>query len=234
MSLAEARPERAVVGLDLVADQLGLLGHEVELLDVELGADELGEPLDRRALGVGRRRPPPCASGWRTFTFAWARAARPSSTVRRAASIAASSSGSRERLVGLGEVARGGPSRAVGEVSASPPDEVGVDLVGDERGERGEQLRGLERGSGAASRRRPRSPSQKRRRERRTYQLESSSTKAAIARPAVVASKSSRRSRTVAIVACSRESDPAVELVPRAAVRRSTGSRSVSSPSAFA
>ena len=32
------------------------------------------------------------------------------------------------------------------------------------------------------------SPSQKRRRERRTYQFESSSTKAAIARPAEVAS----------------------------------------------
>ena len=36
--LAEAGAERAVVGLDRVADQLGLLGDEVELLDVELGA----------------------------------------------------------------------------------------------------------------------------------------------------------------------------------------------------
>ena len=51
-----------------------------------------------------------------------------------------------------------------------------------------------------------RSPSQKRRRESRTYQLESSSTYSAIARPAAVQSKSSIRSRTVATVACRRES----------------------------
>ena len=51
--LAEARAERAVVGLHRVADQLGLLGDELELLDVELGADEVGEALDRRALGLG-------------------------------------------------------------------------------------------------------------------------------------------------------------------------------------
>ena len=51
-----------------------------------------------------------------------------------------------------------------------------------------------------------RSPSQKRRRESRTYQLESSSTKSAIAWPAAVQSKASMRSRTVATVACRRES----------------------------
>ena len=49
------------------------------------------------------------------------------------------------------------------------------------------------------------SPSQKRRRERRTYQFERSSTKAAMARPAVVASKSSSRSVTSATVALSRD-----------------------------
>ena len=36
-ALAEAGAERAVVGLDRVADQVGLFGDEVELLDVELG-----------------------------------------------------------------------------------------------------------------------------------------------------------------------------------------------------
>ena len=64
------------------------------------------------------------------------------------------------------------------------------------------------------------SPSQNRRRERRTYQFERSSTKAAIARPAVVASKSSRRSVTSATVALSRE--------------RTQRSSSVSSPSTSA
>jgi hypothetical protein len=49
------------------------------------------------------------------------------------------------------------------------------------------------------------SPSQKRGRERRTYQFESSSTNAAIAWPARVASYSSIRSRTSATVALSRE-----------------------------
>ena len=50
------------------------------------------------------------------------------------------------------------------------------------------------------------SPSQKRRRERRTYQLDSSSTNVWMARPAVVASKSSSRSRTTSTVSCSRDS----------------------------
>ena len=49
------------------------------------------------------------------------------------------------------------------------------------------------------------SPSQKRRRERRTYQFDSSSTNAAIAWPARVASYSSIRSPTSATVAASRE-----------------------------
>ena len=51
-ALAEAGAERAVVGLDRVADQVRLLGDEVELLDVELGRDQVGAGLDRRALGV--------------------------------------------------------------------------------------------------------------------------------------------------------------------------------------
>ena len=50
-----------------------------------------------------------------------------------------------------------------------------------------------------------RSPSQKRRRERRTYQLDSSSTNSAISRPAAVQSKPSMCSLTAAIVACRRD-----------------------------
>ena len=74
-----------------------------------------------------------------------------------------------------------------------------MDLVGEERGERGEQLRVSTRQWRSVAKA-ARSPSQKRRRESRTYQLESSSTKAAIARPAAVQSKSSMCSSTVAIV----------------------------------
>ena len=51
-ALAEAGAEGAVVGLGRVADQLRLVADEVELLDVELGGDEVGAGLDRRALGV--------------------------------------------------------------------------------------------------------------------------------------------------------------------------------------
>ena len=71
------------------------------------------------------------------------------------------------------------------------------------------------------------SPSQNRRRETRTYQLDISSTNSAIALPAVVESKSSSRSRTISVVACRRESEPAVErgLGVRAA-RRSSGAPS--------
>src|SRR5580698_9842778 len=50
------------------------------------------------------------------------------------------------------------------------------------------------------------SPSQKRLRERRTYQFDSSSTRLAIARPAVVASYASRRSVTSSAVAAVRDS----------------------------
>ena len=49
------------------------------------------------------------------------------------------------------------------------------------------------------------SPSQKRRRDPRTYQLERSSTKSAMARPAVVVSNASSRSVTASTVALSRD-----------------------------
>ena len=104
--LAEARAEGAVVGLDRVADQLALVGDEVELLDVELGGDQVGAGFDRRALGVvgddhgaaqrlAHLRPWPAA-----------RAARPSSTVSRTASIAGLQLGVGEGRVGRREVAQ--------------------------------------------------------------------------------------------------------------------------------
>ena len=51
--LAEAGAERSVVRLHLVAHQLGLLGDELELLDVQLsGRPASPEPLDRLPLGA--------------------------------------------------------------------------------------------------------------------------------------------------------------------------------------
>ena len=51
--LAEARAERAVVGLDLVGAELVGLRDVAQLLDVELAEHDVLEPLDRRALGAG-------------------------------------------------------------------------------------------------------------------------------------------------------------------------------------
>ena len=51
--LAEARSERAVVGLDLDLAELVGLRDEAQLAHVELVADDLGQPLDRLALGAG-------------------------------------------------------------------------------------------------------------------------------------------------------------------------------------
>ena len=129
------------------------------------------------------------ASGWRIFTFAWARAARPSSTARRAASTPASSSGSRSESVGLGIVleVHGSPrSRRLGAV-----DEVEPDRVGGERDERREQLRGLDAGSGGASRTRPRRPPRSGGARPARTSSTSRRRSAAIALPALVESKSS-------------------------------------------
>ena len=52
--LAEARPQRAVVGLDLELSELVRLRDEAQLADVQLVADQPGEPVDRRALVTGR------------------------------------------------------------------------------------------------------------------------------------------------------------------------------------
>jgi hypothetical protein len=54
LRLPKRGPEAAVVGLDLDPPELVGLGDEAKLADVELVADELVEPLDRRALASGR------------------------------------------------------------------------------------------------------------------------------------------------------------------------------------
>ena len=60
-------------------------------------------------------------SGWRTLALAWARAARPSSTVSRTASIAASSSGSASAGSASGKSRRWTESGSSPSSSASPP-----------------------------------------------------------------------------------------------------------------
>src|SRR6202042_816073 len=57
----EPRAERPVVGLYLDLPELVGLRDEAQLVDVELLAHELGDPLDRLTLGAGShdgRRPP--------------------------------------------------------------------------------------------------------------------------------------------------------------------------------
>jgi len=119
--LAEAGAEGAVVGLRRVADQLGLVADEVQLLDVELGGDELGAGFDRRPLGT-LATITGAAQRLGTFAFAWARAARPSSTVSRTASIARLEVGIGEPGVDRGEVAQvdgvGQPARLPSEPPA--------------------------------------------------------------------------------------------------------------------
>ncbi len=60
--LPKRGPRRAVVGLHLVAAQLVGAGDEAHALHVQLVAHDVREPLDRRALGARRRRPPPRAA----------------------------------------------------------------------------------------------------------------------------------------------------------------------------
>ena len=50
---AEARAERAVVRLHPVGDEVRLLADELELLHVQLGADDVAQPLDLLALAAG-------------------------------------------------------------------------------------------------------------------------------------------------------------------------------------
>ena len=68
--LAEAGPQRPVVGLDLDLAQLVGLGDEPELVDVELVADDLRQPLDRLVAPRPVATITAARSGWRTLIFA--------------------------------------------------------------------------------------------------------------------------------------------------------------------
>ena len=141
-ALAEARAERAVVRLDPVGDELGLAVDEVELLDVQLGGDHLGEALDRRTLGVGgdhhglaqrlaqlhlRLGAGRAAQLDRAADDLHARP-RAASSIRRS-----STSGKSQRWTESGQSAEG--------LLVRPDGEVGVDLVGKEGRERRQQRR---------------------------------------------------------------------------------------------
>ena len=129
--LAEARPERAVVGLDVVGAELARLGDEAQLLDVELLAHDPPEPLDRRAL-VAR--------------------GDDDGGAQRLADLRPGSRGQPEpdRLARDGHrgLQRDVPLARLGEVGEVHAVERSVqvleDRVGDERAERGEQLADLD------------------------------------------------------------------------------------------
>ena len=142
-ALAEARAERAVVGLDRVADQVGLLGDEVELLDVELGGDEVGAGLDRLALGVvGDDHGAAQRLAHLRLRLGAGGAAeldREADRLHRRLEL-----GVGERRVGLGEVAQVDRVGQLAELLGLAAGEVEVDLVGEEGGEGREQRRGLQ------------------------------------------------------------------------------------------
>ncbi len=103
----------------------------MQLLDVELLAHDLAEALERARALRPSATTTAARSGWRTLSLACMRADMPSRTVSRATSIASSSAAS--RAPGLGPVAQVHARLA--------PSSVVVDLVGQERAERREQLR---------------------------------------------------------------------------------------------
>ena len=129
---AEAGSERAVVRLDLVPAELVVAGDEAHALDVELVAHDLGEALDGRALATGGHDD---GLGERLAHLHPRRTARGEPEAHR---LARGRHRRLELLVTRRE-RRGG--RKVAQVHARERRvEVVVDLVGDERAERREQL----------------------------------------------------------------------------------------------
>ena len=175
--LAEARAERAVVGLDLVGAELVGLRDEAQLLDVELGLDDA--PRAARSPRARRRPPPPRRRAAAGARRAWPARGRPA---RAARSRARRPSRPRARR-------RAGRPRGSRTGGRSAPSRRGCRRSRRRRTGRTapaawppstRQVCSVPKAAG--------SPSQKRARERRTYQFERSSTNAAIAWPARVAS----------------------------------------------
>ena len=131
-SLPSRGPSAWKFGTTLVDEQPFERRDHLEALHVELVGDLAARPRraatrPRSSSAIAR------GSGWRTPSLASARAARPSDTSVRASAISASSASSIAASSDVGPV--GEVHRLVGA------GEVAVQLVGDERAERREQLR---------------------------------------------------------------------------------------------
>ncbi len=161
------------------------------------------------------------ASGCRVRTFADVRADRPSSTSRRTRSICATSASSRASSSTVGHSARCTESAA----SASPGATARAHTSSVTNGVNGAISRVRPSSTSCSVARAAGSPSQKRRRERRTYQFERSSTNWAISRPAVWVSKSSSAAVTPVGHGGELGQRPAVQQRPVGARRRRTRGR---------
>ena len=134
--LTEARAQGAVVGLHLVADQLAARVDELQLLDVELLGDHVGQAGRRLPLGPGHGHHD-AARGWRVLSLYACRAARPRLTTRRAAFMRKERSSSMRDYIHLGPVAE---VHRLGGVRVALGHQVLVQLLGQERHVRGQQL----------------------------------------------------------------------------------------------
>ena len=128
--LAEARPERAVVRLDLVGAELVGLRDVAQLLDVQLAEHDVLEPLDRRPLGAGRDH------DGLAQRLAHAELGLPAGGEPEPHGLAHDAHRDLELDVARADL------REVAQVDARlGAVEVVVDLVGDERAERRQQVR---------------------------------------------------------------------------------------------
>ena len=190
---AAARAESLQVRQHDRALQLATPRDDLDRLHVQLAQHQLAQARRPRRATRSSPHTTTRGSGWRTFTFDLARASRPSSIASRTSAMSSSSCASRSACDAAPGSRTGGPSRARRRSRRRLR----------RRGSRRSPRRGTgpaaraaspsRRGTRAASRARPASPSQKRRRESRMYQFERSSTHSAASRTAVVASKSSIR-----------------------------------------
>ena len=166
-------------------------------------------------------------SGWRVLTFDSARAARPSSTRRRTSSTFVASRASTSVRSAWGQLAR---CTEIGSSGWSAKRSVHTRSV--MNGVNGAMSRVAVRRQLCSVASAARSPSQKRRRDRRTYQFDKSSMKFDSNRPASWVSKSSSAACTLAMSSLAadnahRSSEPRSAA---AGIRGSVGSNSAMRP----
>ena len=199
----------------------GRLAEGRHVCDVELVGDLRPQLRRERRPSRGaptRARP----SGWRVRTFASARAARPSSTSRRTSATCSASSSSISALVGRR------PGRQVDRlrrVRASPARTTSCQTRSVTNGTIGASSRVSTSRHSCSVASAAGSPSQKRRRDRRTYQFDRSSTKSASRGPARCVSKPSSAASTSRTSRLQLGQQPPVEHRPvrRLGVRLASG-----------